>query len=175
MVETLPAFPRLSTKWFSDMWHWQHLCKACDGKPGFSLSLDPRKLTVHCVNCQLSRWDRFYECLLKRGLMRGTVMLKQSPLNICNFSLQRDGSVWEMLLSYQFSSVQFSCSVVSDSLQPHESQHSRPPCPSLTPGVHSDSRPSSWWCHPAISSSVVPFSSFPQISIRSFIFQNGSN
>jgi len=60
------------------------------------------------------------------------------------------------------SSVQFSCSVVSDSLQPHESQHARPPCPSPTPGVHSDSRPSSQWCHPTISSSVVPFSSCPQ-------------
>ena len=60
------------------------------------------------------------------------------------------------------SSVQFSRSVVSDSLRPHESQHTRPPCPSSTPGVHSDSRPSSQWCHPAISSSVVPFSSCPQ-------------
>ena len=63
---------------------------------------------------------------------------------------------------HQFSSVQFSCSVVSDSLQPHESQHSRPPCPSPTPGVHPNSCPSSWWCHPAISSSVIPFSSCPQ-------------
>ena len=62
----------------------------------------------------------------------------------------------------QFSSVQFSCSVVSDSLRPHESQHTRPPCPSPSPGVHSDSRPSSPWCHPAISASVVPFSSCPQ-------------
>ena len=60
------------------------------------------------------------------------------------------------------SSVQFSCSVVSDSLQPHELQHARPPCPSPTPRVHSNSHPSSWWCHPAISSSVVPFSSCPQ-------------
>ena len=59
-------------------------------------------------------------------------------------------------------SVQFSRSVVSDSLQPHESQHARPPCPSPTPGVHSDSRPSSQRCHPAISSSVVPFSTCPQ-------------
>ena len=59
-------------------------------------------------------------------------------------------------------SVQFSRSVVSDSLRPHESQHARPPCPSPTPGVHSDSSPSSQWCHPAISSSVVPFSSCPQ-------------
>ena len=61
-----------------------------------------------------------------------------------------------------FSSVQFSCSVVSDSLQPHELQHARPPCPSPTPGVHPNSYPSSRWCHPAISSSVIPFSSCPQ-------------
>ena len=60
------------------------------------------------------------------------------------------------------SSVQFSRSVMSDSLQPQESQHARPPCPSPTPGVHSDSCPSSRWCHPAISSSVIPFSSCPQ-------------
>ena len=60
------------------------------------------------------------------------------------------------------SSVQFSCSVMFDSLQPHESQHARPPCTSPTPRVHSNSRPSSRWCHPAISSSVVPFSSCPQ-------------
>ena len=59
-------------------------------------------------------------------------------------------------------SVQFSRSVVSDSLRPHELQHSRPPCSSPSPGVHSDSCPSSQWYHPAISSSVVPFSSCPQ-------------
>ena len=59
-------------------------------------------------------------------------------------------------------SVQFSRSVVSDSLQPRELQHARPPCPSPTPGVHSDSHPLSRWCHPAISSSVVPLSSCPQ-------------
>ena len=62
----------------------------------------------------------------------------------------------------QFSSVQFSRSVVSYSLRPHELQYARPPCPSPTPGVHSDSRPSSQWCHPAISSSVIPFSPCPQ-------------
>ena len=61
-----------------------------------------------------------------------------------------------------FSAVQFSHSVVSDSLRPHESQHIRPPCSSLFPGVHSNSRPSSSWCHPAISSWVDPFSSCPQ-------------
>ena len=62
----------------------------------------------------------------------------------------------------QIRSDQISRSVMSDSLRPHESQHARPPCPSPTPGVHWDSRPSSQWCHPAISSSVVPFSSCPQ-------------
>ena len=62
----------------------------------------------------------------------------------------------------QIRSEQISCSVVSDSLRPRESQHTRPPCPSPTPGVHPDSRPSSQWCHPAISSSVIPFSSCPQ-------------
>ena len=61
----------------------------------------------------------------------------------------------------QFSSVQFSCSVVSDSAS-HESQHARTPCPSPTPRVYSNSCPSSQWCHPAISSSVIPFSSCPQ-------------
>ena len=62
----------------------------------------------------------------------------------------------------QFSSGQVSHSVMSNSLRPHELQHARPPCPSPTPGVHSDSHPLSQWCHPAISSSVVPFSSCPQ-------------
>ena len=77
-------------------------------------------------------------------------------------------SIYLMLLMFllpiliHFSSVQFSCSVVSDCLGPHESQHARPPCLSQTPGVHSDSCPLSQWCHPAISSSVVPFSSCPQ-------------
>ena len=64
----------------------------------------------------------------------------------------------KLAVSVQFSSVAQSC----PTLRPHELQHARPPCPSPTPGVHSDSRPSSQWCHPAISSSIVPFSSCPQ-------------
>ena len=68
-------------------------------------------------------------------------------------------SLYELFHS---SSVQFSRSVVSDSLRPHESQHAKPPCPSPSPRVHVDSRSSSPWCHPAISSSVIPFSSCPQ-------------
>ena len=61
-----------------------------------------------------------------------------------------------------YTSVEFSCSIMSNSLRPHESQHTRSSCPSPTPGVYSNSCPSSRWCHPAISSSVVPFSSCPQ-------------
>ena len=68
-------------------------------------------------------------------------------------------------------SVQFSRSVVSDSLQPHEPQHARPPCPSPTPGVQPHPCPLSWWCHPIISSSVVPFSSCPQSFPASGSFQ----
>ena len=67
-----------------------------------------------------------------------------------------------MILEIKYHSVQFSRSVMSDSLQPHELQHARPPCASPSPGVHSNSGPSSQWCRPAISSSVVPFSSCPQ-------------
>ena len=66
------------------------------------------------------------------------------------------------IINRRASSVQFSRSVVSDSLRPHEMQHARPPCPSPIPRVHSNSQPSSQWCHSAISSSVVPFSSCPQ-------------
>ena len=72
-----------------------------------------------------------------------------------------------------FSSVQFSRSVVSKSLRPHELHHAGPPCPSPTLGVHSDSRPSSQWCHPAISSSVIPFSSCPQ-SLPASVFSSES-
>ena len=68
---------------------------------------------------------------------------------------------------------QISLSVMSNSLRPHESQHARPPCPSPTPGVHSDSCPSSQRHHPAISSSVVPFSSCPQ-SLPASVFSNES-
>ena len=70
-----------------------------------------------------------------------------------------------------FSSVQLSHSVVSDSLWPHELQHARPPCPSPTPGVYPNPSPLSWWCHPTISSSVIPFFSCPQSFPASGSFQ----
>ena len=76
----------------------------------------------------------------------------------------------EYSVSVHFSSVAQSC----PTLRPHESQHARPPCPSPSPGVHSDSRPSSQWCHPAISSSVVPFSSCPQFPPSIRVFSNES-
>ena len=81
--------------------------------------------------------------------------------------------------TYPFSSVQFSLSVVSDSLRPHESHHSRPPCPSPTPEVYSNSCPLSQWCHPTIKFSVVPFSclqSFPEsgsFTVSQFLASGG--
>ena len=90
--------------------------------------------------------------------------------NQCNNLHRRNIHKAEIMRDARRHSAQFSCSVVSDSLRPHELQHARPPCPS-TPGVHSDSRPSSRWCHPAISSSVVPFSSCPQSLPASELFQ----
>ena len=84
--------------------------------------------------------------------------------------IKQKGKNWQKeskKVSYIFvslgaSSVQFTCSVVSDSLRPHESQHTRPPCPLQTFGVYSKPCPSRRWCHPTISSSVIPFSSCPQ-------------
>ena len=93
-------------------------------------------------------------------LLKGTRPNSFSVIRISMYSMFTN-----LLLSYILKEcmfwiylVQFSHSVMSNSLQPHESQHARPPCPSPTPGVHSNSCPSSRWCHPAISSSVVPSS-----------------
>ena len=81
-------------------------------------------------------------------------------------AVHRVAKSWTQLTNWtEYSITMHACSVasiLSDSLWPHESQHARPPCPSATLGVHSNSCPSSQWCHPAISSSVVPFSSCPQ-------------
>ena len=101
-----------------------------------------------------------YKCLNIAVVQKWDKTLTWRPKGI---SLKDLLGNWRVLcLKGGFSSVQFSHSVVSDSLRPHESQHARPPCPSPTPRVHSDSRPSSQWCHPAISSSVVSSSSCPQ-------------
>ena len=87
---------------------------------------------------------------------------------VCKIIFQRGAATINF-----FSLVQFSRSVVSYSLQPHESQHARPPCPSPTPRVQPNSCPSSRWCHPAISSSVIPCSSCPQ-SLPASVFSNES-
>ena len=79
--------------------------------------------------------------------------------------------MWAKIFDEYKWKVQFSRSVRSDSLQPHESQHARPPCPSTTPTVHPNPCPLSRWCHPAISSSVIPFSSCPQSFPASGSFQ----
>ena len=88
-----------------------------------------------------------------------------------HFSCTGRRILYGISLNHQFSSVQFSCSIMSDSLRPHEPQHARPPCPSPTPGVHPNPCLLSQWCHPAISSSVVPFSSCPQSFPASESFQ----
>ena len=91
-----------------------------------------------------------------------TVNILRVEIEKCDWNRRKRCRAQSLKEWHRISSVQFSRSVVSNSLRPHESQHARPPCPSPTPRVHSDSCPSSRWCHPAISSSVVPFSSCPQ-------------
>ena len=91
--------------------------------------------------------------------------VKESSIILRNNKLHREllnSRVTWLIFVVWFRSDQISRSVVSDSLPTHESQHARPPCPSPTPGVHWDSRPLSQWCHPAISSSVIPVSFCPQ-------------
>ena len=90
----------------------------------------------------------------------------QEPEINCQHPLNHQKSKRVPEKHLRFSLVQFSHSVMSDSLRPHESQHARPPFPSPTPGVYSNSFPSSQWCHPAISSSVVPFSSCNESTLR---------
>ena len=115
-------------------------------------------------------WQIFWRVLKESVCVR--ICWKKNKRNFLYIKLKQDyvGNM-SLLIVYKneirtlpntISSVQFSHSVVSDSLQPHESQHTRPPCPSPSPRVHSDSRPLSRWCHSAISSTVIPFCSCPQ-------------
>ena len=147
-------------------------------------------LPLRCYHKEISSSIAFENSLLTSGLTRLESWV-HNLLALWLFSSRKWGDVfprmlWELMKKYmcfilphphlecclapkgccyvcvQIRSDQISRSVVSDSLWPHELQHARPPCPSPTPGVHSDSRPSSQSCNPAISSSVVPFSSCPQ-------------
>ena len=106
-----------------------------------------RDKSVRCLFQQLVAGNRY-------SLVSEHVILVSASMDTLLYSF-----LSFFCLFLQFSSVQFSCSVMSDSLQPHGLQHARPPSPSPTPGVYSDSWQSSQWCHPIISSSVVPFSS----------------
>ena len=100
------------------------------------------------ILCCLHKYESWFHFMLF-GKVEGRSLLCLIRLNL-------------LLFCGKLSSVQFSRSVVSDSLRPHELQDTRPPIPSPNPRVHSNSCPSSRWCHPAISSSVIPFSSCPQ-------------
>ena len=87
------------------------------------------------------------------------VYCRHQIIGLCFFIQHENLYPFQGVFGSCISSVQFSCSVVSDSLRPHEPQHARLPCPSPTPGVYSNSCPLSWWCHPTISSSIIPLSS----------------
>ena len=101
--------------------------------------------------------------ILSPSFYRDDIEVQGDLVNYCGLSHR----IWSMILHW----VQFSHSVVSDSLRPREPQHTRPPCPSPTAGVYPNPCPLGWWCHPTISSSVVPFSSHPQSYPASGSFQ----
>ena len=103
-----------------------------------------------------SKWHNIFQVLKEKNYQHRILHLTKVT---CRNSQMKESYENLSLVSQPFSSVQFICSVVSDSLQPHGLQHVRPPCPSPTPWVHSNSCPSSQWCHSTISSSVIPFSS----------------
>ena len=120
---------------------------------------------VHfCLQCMI-----FFKCTYHRHLTR-TGKYVRLMIFLCQKVILKTKNRFYVYILH-FSSVQFSHSVVSNSLQPHEPQHTRPPCPSPTPGVHPNPCPSSWWCHPTISSSVVPFCSCHQSFPESGSFQ----
>ena len=110
-------------------------------------------------NHQAPSWHSWQELIWSVYRYEFSVNVAESCLTLCN------------PMDYQIRSDQISHSVMSDSLRPHESQHARPPCPSPTPGVHSDSRPSSQWYHPAISSLSSPSPLAPYPSQHQSLFQ----
>ena len=129
---------------------WPHTHKQFWGTSSASQNSTQLNPT-HCWHCPPVNSITSYE----------TSVLPDCPSSFrCLFHIQVVTCTPDLLVTH--SSVQFSRSVVSESLRPHGLQHASPPCPSPTPGVYSDSCPLSWWCHPTISSSVVPFSSHLQ-------------
>ena len=146
-------------------------------------AVKPQSLHVHPLVeiCRLNLakiFSRFLlstnSCILRAGLLTAL----WPAVNYVSECVNRSQGCMPILgkVRNTFSSVQFSHSVVSDSLQPHGPQHAKPPCPSPTPGAYPNSCPLSWWCHPTISSIVVPFSClqfFPLFPMSQF-FASGS-
>ena len=139
-------------------WCWKRLRAGEGGKRMRWLN----SITDSMEMCLRKLWEIVKDeeawCAAGRGITKSKTQLSDWTTIIQVTALKKYFLGWPPKLA----SVQFSRSVLSDSLRPHESQHARPPCPSPTPRVHSDSHPLSQWCHPAISSSVIPFSSCPQ-------------
>ena len=151
---TVPCIPVVMLQWedlspkhwncqHSELWSHHlsmHACARCMCTHTHTHTCMCKSMLLHSkLNSQTEKWaeelNRHFKKKKKKGSTNGQEVLENVLIT---------------------NSVQFSHSVVSDSLWLHESQHGRPPCPSPTPRVHSNSCPSSWWCHPAISSSVIP-------------------
>ena len=133
----------------------------------FSCSVVSHSLLPHQLAHQAPLSMGFPRQEYWRGLpisfSRGSSQPKECTLNLLHWQANSLPLSHQRSPDISFSSVQFSRSVVSDSLRPHESQHARPPCPSPTPGVHSDSRPTSQWCHPTIIILCCPLLLLPPI------------
>ena len=144
---------------------WTPLPPRSPYHPSGSSQCTSPKLPVSCIEPGLAirfLYDIIHVLLPFSQIIAPHHRVQKTVLYICvSFAVSHTG--------LSFSSVQFICSVMSNSLRPHELQHARPPCPSPTPGVHSHSCPLSWWCYPATSSSVVPFSSCPHQSLFQWV------
>ena len=126
----------------------------------FSFSISPSNEYSGLISFRIDWFDLLAVWRTLKNLLQNHSMKTSILWLSASFMVQL--SYLSMTTGKIISSVQFSHSVMSDSLRPHELQHARPPCPSPTPRVYPNSRPSSQWCHPAISSSVIPFSSHLQ-------------
>ena len=133
------------------------------------------KAVVHVIRLVSFLWLRFqsvWPIMVKVSrLLEDSWSEKLTEVEIGSCSDGLGHAQWVQWLNWIEFSAEFSHSVVSNSLRPYEPQHARPPCPSQTPGVYSNSCPSSWWCHPAISSCVIPFAFCPQSLPASGSFQ----